>query len=77
MKRRRERITYDYECTMTGQQFKMTEKAPHPKELMSIRAYYEMHPEKDDRPAIVKKKLGIAQAEADAEAQQAEENLKH
>lgn len=60
MKRsRRERITYDYECNMTGETFTMTEKAPNPKELMSLKAYYDMHPEKDDRPAVVKKKLGV------------------
>ena len=60
MKRRREKITYNYECIMTNEQFVTTEKAPHPKELMSIKAYYEMHPDEDDRPAIIKKKLGIS-----------------
>lgn len=60
MKRnRRERITYDYECTITGEQFTMTEKAPNPKELVSVKAYYELNPEKDDRPAVVKKRLGV------------------
>ena len=59
MKRRREKITYNYECIMTNEAFVTTEKAPHPKELMSIKAYYEMHPDEDDRPAIIKKKLGV------------------
>ena len=59
MKRRREKITYNYECIMTNEPFVTTEKAPHPKELMSIKAYYEMHPDEDDRPAIIKKKLGV------------------
>lgn len=63
MKRRREILTYDYECNMTGEQFTLTAKAPHPKELMSVKAYYEMHPEKDDRPAVIKKKLGISTEE--------------
>jgi hypothetical protein len=59
MKRRREKITYNYECSLSGEQFTLTERASHPKELLSVKAYYEMNPDKDDRPAIVKKKLGI------------------
>ncbi|WP_408096202.1 hypothetical protein ACJVC5_14275 [Peredibacter sp. HCB2-198] len=60
MKRRREKITYNYECSLTGEQFVTTEKAPHPKDLVSVKAYYEMNPDMDDRPAVIKKKLGIA-----------------
>ncbi len=59
MKRRREKITYNYQCSLTGEEFVTTEKAPHPKELLSIKAYYEMNPDMDDRPAITKKKLGL------------------
>ena len=59
MKRRREKMTYNYECSLTGEQFTTTERAAHPKELLSVKAYYEMNPDKDDRPAVVKKKLGI------------------
>ena len=59
MKRRREKITYNYECSLTGEEFVTTEKAQHPKELLSVKAYYEMHPEDDDRPAVIKKKLGL------------------
>jgi hypothetical protein len=59
MKRRRERITYNYECSLTGEQFVTTEKAPHPKELLSVKAFYEMNPDMDDRPAVIKKKLGL------------------
>lgn len=59
MKRRREKMTYTYECSLTGEQFITTEKAKEPKELLSVKAYYEMHPDMDDRPAIVKKKLGL------------------
>ena len=62
MKRRRERMTYNYECSLTGEQFTTTEKAPRPKELLSVKAYYEMNPDKDDRPAIIKKKLGISES---------------
>jgi hypothetical protein len=59
MKRRREKITYNYECSLTQEGYVTTEKAPHPKELLSVKAYYDMNPEMDDRPAIIKKKLGI------------------
>jgi hypothetical protein len=59
MKRRREKITYNYECSLTNEQYVTTAKAPNPKELLSIKAYYEMNPDMDDRPAVVKKKLGL------------------
>lgn len=63
MKRRREKITYTYECSLTGEQFITTAKAPNPKELLSIKAYYEMNPDMDDRPAVIKKKLGLPVSE--------------
>jgi hypothetical protein len=59
MKRRREKITYNYECSLTGEAFVTTEKASHPKDLLSVKAYYEMHPDMDDRPQVIKKKLGL------------------
>jgi hypothetical protein len=58
-KRKREKVTYNYQCTLTNEEFVTTEKAAHPKELLSIKAYYEMNPDMDDRPAIIKKKLGV------------------
>ena len=63
MRRKRERITYDYECSLTGEQFVSTEKAQNPKELLSVKAWYEMNPDKDDRPAVIKKKLGFIKDE--------------
>ncbi len=60
MKRhRREKITYNYTCTLTGEEFVMTGKAKDTKELLSVKAYYEMNPDMDDRPAIIKKRLGL------------------
>jgi hypothetical protein len=59
MKRRREKITYNYTCSLTGEEFVTTEKAKEPKELLSVKAYYEMHPDMDDRPAVIKKRLGL------------------
>lgn len=58
-KRRKEKKIYKYECAMTGEEFKVTAKAENPDDLMSIKAYYEMNPEEDDRPADIKKKLGV------------------
>ncbi len=59
MKRRREKMTYNYECSLSGEQFVTTEKAPNPKELLSVKGYYEMNLDMDDRPAVIKKKLGV------------------
>lgn len=44
---------------MTGEVITVTEKSENPDDLVSVKAYYEMHPEKDDRPADIKKKLGV------------------
>ncbi len=59
MKRRREKITYNYTCSLTNEEFVTTAKAPNPKDLLSIKAFYDMNPEMDDRPALIKKRLGI------------------
>lgn len=58
-KRKKEKITYKYECSLTGEKFYLSKKADNPDELMSVAAWYEMNPDKDDRPDTVKKKLGI------------------
>ena len=39
---------------MSGETFKTTAEAKHPDELVSVKAYYELHPDKDDRPQDVK-----------------------
>jgi hypothetical protein len=58
-KRRKEKKIYNYECTLTGDEYKVTEKAENPDELVSVKGYYELNPEKDDRPKHIKLKLGI------------------
>ncbi|RLA64752.1 MAG: hypothetical protein DRQ88_10470 [Epsilonproteobacteria bacterium] len=63
MARRREKKTYTYECTLTGKSFKTTRPAPNPEELISIQAYYELNPDKDDRPEKVKLQLAIEESE--------------
>ena len=58
-KRRREKITYKYDCNISEETFTVHRKAKNPDDLMSIKAYYEMNPEMDDRPDDIKKKLGV------------------
>ena len=58
-RRKREKITHNYTCSLTNEEFVTTENAPNPKELLSVKAFYDMNPEMDDRPAIVKKKMGL------------------
>jgi len=52
---------FHYDCNITGETFKVTKKAKNPDELMSVKAYYEMNPEEDDRPEHIK--IQIAQNE--------------
>lgn len=61
-RRRRDNIVYTYECTITGEKFKTTAKAPNPNELISVKAYYELHSDNDDRPEIIKKKLAVEES---------------
>lgn len=58
-KKFKEKTIHKYDCTITGKSYKRTEKAEHPDELISVEAYYQLNAEKDDRPAVIKKKLGI------------------
>ena len=58
-KRKKEKRTYKYECNLTGEEYILTKKVDNPDDLMSVKAYYEMHPEEDDRPEHIKKKLGV------------------
>ena len=52
-----------YKCTITDEEFKTTAKAENPEELISVAAYYEMNPDKDDRPEHIKQELGITDSE--------------
>ena len=55
MIKKRQKQQYFYRCGVTDKQFKMTREALRPDDLISIEAYYEMHPEEDDRPKHMKK----------------------
>ena len=59
MARKIRKEIFKYNCTMTGEEFKTTKKAQNPDDLISVNAFYEMNPEKDDRPEAIKVELGI------------------
>lgn len=58
-KRRREKTIYKYDCSLTGETYSVTKKVDNPDELLSVKAWYEMNPEHDDRTEDVKKRLGL------------------
>ncbi len=63
---------YKYECTITGEVFKTTAEAKNPSELMSVKSYYDLNPDHDDRPMDIKltlKNEEIDQQNADALAE--------
>ena len=63
MGRKRNVQTYRYKCTITEQEFKTTREAPRPDELVSVRAWYDLHPEEDDRPEDIKKQFASLEGE--------------
>ena len=70
-RRSKEKTTYKYECNITGENYILTQKSDNPDELLSVKGWYEMNPEKDDRPEDIKKQLGVV-AEAKAAKEEAE-----
>mgnify|MGYP003683547781 CR=1 FL=1 len=60
-KRRKEKKIYKYECSITGDTYKVTEKSESPDDLISVQAWYEMNTDKDDRPEVVKKRIGMTE----------------
>lgn len=59
MARKKKIQIHRYKCTITDEEFKTTKKVDNPDELISVAAYYELNPDKDDRPEHIKKELGI------------------
>lgn len=53
-KRKKFQKFFRYECSLTGESFKTTKEAKNPQELVSIKAYYDMHADQDDRPVHFK-----------------------
>ncbi len=62
-KRKKQKQIFRYDCTMTGETYKTTREAANPDDLVSVQAYYELNPEEDDRPADIKKELGVEDSE--------------
>jgi len=58
-KNRKAKQVFTYECSITGEPYKIARKVENSDELVSVNSYYELHPEDDDRPPIVKKMLGL------------------
>ena len=46
-KRKKEKKIYKYECSLTGETYKLTQKAENPDELLSVSAWYEMNSDKE------------------------------
>jgi transketolase len=65
-RRKARKEIYEYECTLTGEKFKVHTKANNPDDLVSVAAYYELNPEKDDRPENLKKKIEIKKSQSNA-----------
>lgn len=57
MARKKSKRIFTFKCSLTEESFKTTRDAPQPEELISIKAYYELNPDKDDRPEHIKAKL--------------------
>lgn len=73
MIRKKSKNFHRYECTITGENFRRTTPAPHPQELVSVKAFYELNPDKDDRPDYIKKQAQVEWLEAQEKARIAEE----
>ena len=71
-KRRKEKQTYRYECSLTGEKFSLTKKADNNDELVSVEGYYELNPEEDDRTEAVKKQAKLDQETRIKEAEERE-----
>ena len=59
VRKRIKREIFRYQCSMTGEEFKTTRKAENPDELVSVAAWYELHPEMDDRPENIKREVHL------------------
>ncbi|OUR97214.1 hypothetical protein A9Q84_12880 [Halobacteriovorax marinus] len=57
MARKQKKEIFRYDCSLTGETYKTTKKAKNPEDLISVTAYYELHPENDDRPEHITKAL--------------------
>jgi hypothetical protein len=59
--KKKEKFFNIYKCSITGESFKIFGKLVKTQDLLSLKAYYSMHPEEDDRPLSIKKKESLNQ----------------
>ena len=74
MKKKFQRF-YEYKCTITEEVFQTTRAAPNPSELMSVRAYYQLHSDHDDRPEAIRRQLLQQEQEIQPPAVKADETI--
>ena len=60
MARKKQKKIFKYQCPITEEWYKTTKEAKNADDLVSLTGYYELNPEKDDRPEHIKQ-----QAEAE------------
>ena len=70
-RRKKVQKTYRYKCTITDEEFKTTKQASNPEELISVAAFYDLNPDRDDRP----KNIINEEMERIAEAKKAQDLL--
>ena len=63
MARKRVEKYYKYTCSLTEETFKVRRKAENSEDLVSLHAYYEMHPAEDDRPEHIRIQAEVARHE--------------
>ncbi len=59
MVKKKVKMFYKYDCNMTGESYKTTAKAPNESDLVSVRGYYQLNIDKDDRPEYIKKQTEV------------------
>jgi hypothetical protein len=52
-KRRKNKVFYTYDCSISGESYKLTKESKTPEELICLQSYYELNPEMDDRPEAI------------------------
>ena len=74
MPRKRYQETYKYKCSLTSETFQLTKKIKDTEDLISVKAWYDLNPEKDDRPELVKRAALEAEKIIEEEAEESETN---
>ena len=66
--RRKHKRFYRYRCSITDKEYKVTREVDNPDDLFSIEAYYELHPEDEDRPESVLAEIAIEKENEEEES---------